>query len=59
MPFQKMYAILVGRVDDTIEYLSGALARNQCDWTTIDKTIHTLKAALLEAEGIYLEWEED
>lgn len=48
--YKKMYAILCGAVSDAIDLIDGA---NSC----LDVKNH-LQKALMDAEDIYLEWDE-
>ena len=49
--YQKMYAILCGAVDDVIDPLEKILLAREC--------VKKLKAALLEAEEIFIETSEN
>lgn len=55
----KLYAALVGRVDDTITYLEEMTRQKTFDWSHTMQATEMLKTALLEAEEQYIAAEEE
>ena len=56
--YQKLYAFLVGRVDDVLQEIADDLVRQKCGWNEMNEIGNKLKDALLTAEEMYLESEE-
>lgn len=55
---EKMYAYLVGEVDDALEMIANNLVDGECGRDELIAVGHKLKNALLGAEEMYLEAEE-
>lgn len=56
---KKMYATLAGCIDKSIDELEGAASQEVCDKQRILEIVGRLRLALLEAEDMYLDAEED
>ena len=58
--YQKLYAYLVGQIDETLQYIAGELVKS-CyhDQSTLLTVSNQLKNALLTAEDMYLGDSED
>lgn len=56
--YKKMYASLVGDVDDTIQYIGNAILLGDCGKAEMTAVGNMLKEALLKAEDMYLDAEE-
>ena len=56
---RKMYATLVGRIDTTLNFMEECLLHLSCDWNTMNQAAKQLRDALLEAEEIYLDAEDE
>ena len=52
--YQKLYAYLVGQVDETLEMIGDGLARGSCGYDELAAVAGKLKAALITAEEMYL-----
>ncbi len=52
--YQKLYAYLVGEVDDTLQYLSAVLTERTFDFEHINHAADMLRNALLTAEDRYI-----
>ena len=55
MLYKKLYATLVGRVDNTLQYMAEMLLREDCGRAELEQSATMLKAALLELEEQYAE----
>lgn len=53
--YKKMYASVVGNVDDTIAYIAKLLSKEKCGKEELVEVGKRLKEALLEAEDMYIE----
>ena len=56
--YKKMYANLVGDVDDTIQYIGNTILLGECGKVEMTAVGDMLKEALLKAEDMYLDVEE-
>ena len=56
--YKKMYASLVGDVDDTIQYIGNTILLGDCGKMEMTAVGNMLKEALLKAEDMYLNAEE-
>lgn len=56
--YKKLYATLVGRVDNAITILERMAEQQTFDWFHVAKVTELLKNALLEAEEAYIEADE-
>ena len=56
--YQKLYAYLVGQVDDVLQTIAKDLTEQNCGWKEMNDIGSRLKGALLEAEEMYLDSEE-
>ena len=52
--YQKLYAFLVGEVDDVLQRIADDLIQQNCSWHEVNELGNRLKAALLRAEKLYL-----
>lgn len=52
--YQKMYAYLVGQVDDTLEMIGAQLARQGWGYDEMVAVVNKLQNALTTAEEMYL-----
>lgn len=52
--YQKMYAYLVGKTDETLQDIANALLRDNCGREELRSIGEKLKAALLAAEEMYV-----
>ena len=52
--YQKLYAFLVGEVDDVLQRIADDLISQNCNWHEMNEIGVLLKNALLEAEERYL-----
>lgn len=52
--YRKLYATLMGRVNDTIDYLDLLVSREQCTREAMASVSNKLKLAVLEAEETYI-----
>lgn len=57
--YKRMYAGIVGTVDNVLQEIGGMLMENRCDREAVIKIGEKLKKALLEAEERYLDMEEE
>ena len=57
--YRKMYATLVGRIDTTLNFMEESLLHRNCDWESMNQAAKQLRVALLEAEEIYLDAEDE
>lgn len=57
--YPKMCATLVGRVDHAVTYAEHTLRIDLCDREHVEKICNMLKAALLEAEEMFLAAEDN
>lgn len=48
--YQKLYAFLVGEVDDVLQRIADDLIQQNCTWQEMNEIGNRLKGALLEAE---------
>lgn len=55
--YQKLYAYLVGQVDDTLQIIAGNLVSGKTDRDALVSVGEKLKAALLAAEDMVLDEE--
>ena len=53
--YQKLYAYLVGQIDDTLQTIAGNLMENKTGREELVAVGETLKNALLTAEEMYLD----
>ena len=53
--YQKLYAYLVGQIDDTLQYIAGELVGGDHDQHALLMVDNKLKDALLIAEEMYLD----
>lgn len=53
--YQKLYAYLVGQIDDTLQDIAGELVSGGCEQSPLLAVGNKLKNALLTAEGMYLD----
>lgn len=56
---RKLYATLVGGVDDTISYITELLCREECGKMELQDVALRLKAALEKVEEMYIDNAED
>lgn len=56
--YKKLYATLVGRVDNAITILERMAEQQTFDWFHVAQVTELLKNALLEAEEAYIEADE-
>ena len=56
--YQRLYAFLVGEVDDVLKTIADDLIHQKCTWQEMNDIGIRLKNALLEAEERYLSEEE-
>jgi len=54
LDYQKLYAYLVGQVDDAIEMMGNNIANGSCGYEEMAVVAIKLKAALMAAEEMYL-----
>ncbi len=52
--YQKLYAFLVGEVDNVLQRIADDLISQKCDWHEMNEIGNRLKNALLETEERYL-----
>lgn len=52
--YEKLYAYLVGRVDDSLQRIAGMLMEGRCGRAELVEIGETLQAALLAAEEMYV-----
>lgn len=57
--YKKMYATVVGEVDDTLQIIANALVADDCNREKVIEIGEKLKKALADAEEMYLDAEED
>ena len=57
--YQKLYSYLAGQIDDTLQYIAGELMNGDCGRDVLYSVGEQLKHALLTAEDIYLDAEDD
>ena len=57
--YKKMYATLAGRMDAAVSELAGIASHEVCDRQRVLVVAENLRQALLEAEDMYLDAEED
>ncbi|MBD5149670.1 MAG: hypothetical protein HDT18_04715 [Oscillibacter sp.] len=57
--YRKMYATLAGRIDTTLNFMEECLLHQNCDWKNMNQAAKKLKDALLEAEEMYLDAEDE
>lgn len=57
--YKKLYAYLVGQVDDTLQMIAGHLIDGNSENESLVAVGNKLKNALLTAEDMYLDAEED
>lgn len=57
--YQKLYAYLAGQVDDTLQMIAGELTGGKCDRDSLCAVGESLKNALLTAEDMYLDAEDE
>ena len=57
--YQKLYAFLVGEIDDTIQAICSNLVNGQHGWHELNAVGEKLRDALLKAEDMYLDDTED
>lgn len=55
--YKKLYAYLVGQVDDTLQLIAEDLTAQACGWHELYAVGEKLKTALLTAEEMYLDAE--
>ncbi len=53
--YQKLYAYLVGQIDDTLQGIAGELVSGDGEPSSLVAVGNKLKNALLTAEGMYLD----
>jgi len=53
--YQKLYAFLVGQIDDTLEMIGTSLVRGDCGYDELVVVAGKLKNALISAEEMYLD----
>ena len=53
--YQKLYAYLVGQIDDTLQLICYDLLKGQHGWEELNAVGERLRGALLAAEEMYLE----
>ena len=52
--YQKLYAYLVGQVDEVLQQIAEDLMQQKADWQAMNEVGEKLKKALLAAEEMYL-----
>lgn len=52
--YQKLYAYLVGQVDEVLQQIAEDLMQQKADWHAMSEVGEKLKRALLTAEEMYL-----
>lgn len=52
--YQKLYAYLVGQVDEVLQQIAEDLMQQKADWHAMNEVGEKLKRALLTAEEMYL-----
>ena len=57
--YKKMYATVVGQVDNTIQMIGESVLGGDCGREKLIEVGEKLKAALMEAEEMYLDAEEE
>ena len=57
--YQKMYAVLTGRIDTAIIELAGIASHETCDRQRVLAVAEDLRQALLKTEDMYLNAEEE
>lgn len=57
--YKKMYATVVGEVDETIQLIAKAILDHEYGFEMMSEIGQKLKKALLDAEDMYLDAEED
>ena len=57
--YQKLYAYLVGQIDDTLQIIAGDLVNGKTGWNELNAIGEKLKTALLTAEDMYLDETEE
>ncbi len=53
--YQKLYAYLVGQIDDTLQDIAGELVSGGCEQSSLVAVGNKLKNALLTVEEMYLD----
>lgn len=53
--YKRMYAGIVGTVDNVLQEIGGMLMENRCDRKAVMKIGQELKKALLDTEDLYLD----
>lgn len=56
--YKKMYALLVGEVDETLQMIGNAVVFGNCGREKVEEIGNKLKVALLAAEELYISAEE-
>lgn len=56
---RKLYATVVGGVDDTISYITELLCREECGKMELQEVALRLKAVLEQAEEMYIDNDEE
>ena len=59
MDYQKLYAYLVGQIDDTIQFICDKLLKGEHDFEELNAVGEQLRNALLAAEEMYLDETEE
>ena len=57
--YRKMYATLAGRVDTVLNFMEERMMQQRCDWDAMHYAEECLRKALLEAEDMYLDADEE
>ncbi len=57
--YQKLYAFLVGEIDDTLQMICDKLLKGEYGFMELNQVGEKLKSALLSAEEMYLGDTED
>ena len=57
--YKKMYALVVGGADDAATFLEDCLRHGRCCPETCNRAIQMLTDALMKAEELYLDAEEE
>ena len=57
--YQKLYAYLVGQIDDVLQLICYDLLKGQHGWEELNEVGEKLKAALYTAEEMYLDEAEE
>ena len=57
--YQKLYAFLVGEIDDTLQSICDKLLKGEHGFAELNEAGEKLKAALLTAEEMYLDETEE